>query len=53
MCDCKQCQAAIMINELFHEMNAARFINGSLSGFPEWKIAEMKFLSYILTGDHA
>jgi hypothetical protein len=38
------------INELFHEMQAAQF---NETEFPEWKVAEMKFLSYILTGNHA
>jgi hypothetical protein len=50
MCDCKQCQYALRINELFHEMQAARF---NKTEFSELKIAEMKFLFYMLTGEHA
>lgn len=49
MCNCKNCEAVLRINELFHEMMAARF---NKTAFPEWKIAEMKFLGYIITGNH-
>jgi hypothetical protein len=47
--NCKQCQAAIRINELFREMHAARL---NETNFPDWKVAEMKFLAYMLTGEH-
>lgn len=50
MCKCKDCEAAIRINELFHEEKAAKFTGKE---FPPWKYSEMHFLAYLITGAHA
>jgi len=45
MCNCRQCQAALRINELYHKART--------TGLEPWEEKEMHFLAYLLTGGHA